>query len=416
MHVLLAAGNNKAKIDQKFQSDERQLTLETFDNVYEFLNAMSSSTNPWGKAILMSSALNGKAEDEVDEVMELFRDELMKRPEAIGVVIDKNNQYRDYVYGIVKSQHKVNYLNFDKIVLSTVISVIQGSLDAEEEDDYQMPTRGTPQIEEPQPPAPPVYEDMTPPSPPTPPEYVPEPPAPPSPPVQPQIQQTAPAPNRNEIADMVALMKARKRMFTITGSPRSGVSGTVANMAMAAAIYGVRTLIIDMDMINRAQFGYYPQNFQEFDTRYVYGLSNALRDYMTGPEGMWIINDYLSILGLDFCVQDARVQEGYADDLKFHEMLSYMKRFFDVILIDMPFSRLKKYPHAISDSECCAYLMENDILSLCNFMHNMVPEEFDTTSNYHLFEASFGLIINKFSEEHTYMKRPIMPNEIPELL
>ena len=417
MNVILCSGRHHKAVSSKIIPDPNQLSLENFESVYDFLAALKDATNGWDKSVLMSAALDDKEDPEIMEVFELWVEQGLHNKNATMVFVDKKDAYKDQFYAAVAPKINAVYLSFDKVTIPRLEQVIYGEV-TQDNSQFEKPPEVQPKVQ-PQPPKPPAPPKMpTPPQPPVPPPAPMKAPQPPAPPVapprpQPPVQQ---ADNRSDIQRMVDEMRRRARTFIVTGERRSGVSGTVANMAMAAARMGISTLVIDMDIVRRGQYAYFPQNFSEFDTRFTHGLSNALRSYVTLDDVVWQIQAGLDVLGLDFAINDARQQETYADNEKLQYLLTAAKVKYDLTLVDMPFDKLKKYPSAITLAERSAYVLENDVMGLVNFLHTMVPDEFQATVDFQVFESRIGLLLNKVNQENQYLGTPITAKNIQEML
>lgn len=426
MKVILGSGRHHDTIARKIVPEPDQLELQNYEGVYDFLEALSSTTNPWDKAVLLFSALDDKEEGEITEVFDLFVEQGLRNREATMVFVDKQESYKELFYACVMPRVQARYLTYDKLTIPVLEEIICGEVMRQSET-FTMPPEVDPVFQPvppppiPEPPAPP---EMPPPPPPPPPQPEPQPvqqfiPQPPPPPPMPQQQFVQPQQSEpNALQKAIDKMKQRRRTFIITGERRSGVSGTVANMAWAASSLGVNVLVVDMDMIRRGQYVYFPQNFTDYDTKYTHALSNVLRNYIMLEECAWQITDTLSVLGLDFSITDARLQESYADTQKMFYLVTAAKGCanIDLTLIDMPFEKLSKYASVIPLAEKSAFVMENDVMGLVNFIHSMVPDEFEATVDFQVFESRMGLIINKFNPENQYLKKPIVPQDIPNIL
>lgn len=417
MRVVLGSGRHHDAISRKITPDPNQLQLDNMEGAYDFLEVLSSELVTWDKAVLLFAALDDKEEPDIQDIFDILVEQGLRNPKGDIVFVDKQEQFKGVFYSSVAPRLKAHYLSYDKVTIPVLESIICGEVQ-EKHVPFVKPPECEPTFAPIPPPQPPAPKAPEPPPPPPEPVYQAPPPPPPAPIQQPTFIQE-PHPSIDPYADLrnaVAEMKRRSRTFIVTGARRSGVTGTIANMAMAASRLGINTLVVDMDIIRRGQFAYYPQNFSDFDARMTHGLSNVLRSYVMLDQCVWNIQDNLDILGMDFSITDARIQETYADNEKLQYLLTASKIKYDLTLVDMPFEKLKKYPSCIALAERSAYVMSNDVMSLVNFLHEVVPDEFEATVDFQVFESRVGLIINQYNQNNTYCDDVVLDSKIPELL
>lgn len=205
-------------------------------------------------------------------------------------------------------------------------------------------------------------------------------------------------------------MLKRHRIVTVTGNPRAGSSGTIANLAMVAQASGLRTLVLDLDFFGRGISLYYPQDINPEENYFTHSISNALRAPYVFDDYVWDITDKLDILGFDISVGDLSTQEAALNNDMLADLISVVRVKYDVVFIDLPFKYIQKFNCVISLSDSIMYVTENDLSSLVSIITRIAPDQFKTVSDYQLFRSKCGFVLNRYNPLNTLSSNLIEPD------
>lgn len=196
--------------------------------------------------------------------------------------------------------------------------------------------------------------------------------------------------------EIYAMIK-RSRVITVTGDRRSGVSGLCANMAASAAIKGINTLVIDLDIIHRAQSVYFSLQSNPQDSQHLYSLLNALRTPDMIETFAAKIAENLSVLGIDISTDNLKIGTDAVTSDNLNNLLADARTHYDLTIVDLPYSDIQKYTSVIYTSNVIPFVITPDSMCLLNTVSDIDISKFEETKNFNLLLSKSCLVLNKFA-------------------
>ena len=173
-----------------------------------------------------------------------------------------------------------------------------------------------------------------------------------------------------------------KGIITVTGDRQSGVSTTVSNMAEVYAKNGNSVLIVDLDTKRRFQTKIYPEFYDAIalENRVMNGLLASLINTGNLEDVAAVVSDNVALLSISDEVD--RVIHKFANrpfDTVFSaqnlvNLLSYAKSMFDVVLVDLPFEKLRSVGNLLSYVDKSVLCIPNTMYHVDNLLEIEVDE------------------------------------------
>lgn len=217
---------------------------------------------------------------------------------------------------------------------------------------------------------------------------------------------------RNEILD---LGKSVSRVIAITGDRNSGITSTVANLAIEASNYGLKTLIIDLDIKFRGLNLYFSKFGEEADINS--DLQYSLVKAITNPDDLITnscqIDDNLSILTLAYSVKntDKRLEKINSNSIL--QFISLIKNKFNLVLLDFPLSSLSDYYPILVSVDKIALCITNSLHSVFNTSKELEGYIIQNQSNLK-YKTQF--ILTKSNKFNLYRNKIFEKNSVLETM
>lgn len=186
----------------------------------------------------------------------------------------------------------------------------------------------------------------------------------------------------------------RSRVVVVTGERRSGVTSICANIGLVAAKQGWNVLMVDIDFVRKGLMLAFPAIIAQDDMPHLTSVANALRQPASLADYTLPADDGLEFLSLDLSINDVR---GYAESCtpeKLQKLIATATTSYDLILIDMPFDKLKAFSPLISMASTIIHVMNNDMNALFNLVTMVDPDNFEDRTDYQLYVSKIAVVLN----------------------
>lgn len=193
-----------------------------------------------------------------------------------------------------------------------------------------------------------------------------------------------------------------RKVIAITGHGNSGKTSTAANLAVLAARQNLNTVIVDFDIQYRGMNLYFSE-FGEKVNRYpdlAYSLVRCLVKPETYELNTLKINDNLKLMTLAYTISEKDKMLDVINPERLMSLLSYLRKNFNVTVVDIPIEMFSKYSEIISQVDSIGVCIHNNI-------HSIIRSVFDIKkhiphSKLELFKIKTKTIITQYSKENTY--------------
>lgn len=209
-----------------------------------------------------------------------------------------------------------------------------------------------------------------------------------------QLSQPQPVPVQNlYYADF---FRKRSKTILVTGDRRTGVSTVVSNLAEQASQDGLAVLIIDLDYERRGQSINFPIDCDPNDIRTTLSLYNAIKNASNIQEYALPLNVNLSMLGTSLVAEDSTIMYKHVNDDALRPLLSMAIGYYDIVLIDCPFSMLKEYSCLVTMSNIIMHCLQTDLRSIFNTVNILAPDSFSSDTEYSVYMSKTLLLLNNY--------------------
>lgn len=197
----------------------------------------------------------------------------------------------------------------------------------------------------------------------------------------------------------------RNKVILVTGDRSSGVTGSACNMARLAAECGVKTCIIDLDLIGKGVSIIFDRiESLSHDRNYEVALLSALRNVSTCSENIcpYNYNEVLGHLGLPLCTDEYDIRLNNVTGDSIEDLVQYLQTYFSTVIIDCHIEDLIKYPTLTKLSTNIVFCTSNGYRDLLNASRFFNPDFFgkDSKSNliYSVFVNKCGILVTNFDK------------------
>lgn len=205
------------------------------------------------------------------------------------------------------------------------------------------------------------------------------------------------------------------RIIAVTGHRGVGVTSTAVNLAYEAAKRELKTILIDLDTINRTTnlyFGEFIRQVEE-DEYMAASLIRCLakpQDYKNcacqiKPK-LW-----LSTLAYDF--NDERLMKQFCTSIKLMNLLTVLRQNFNLIILDLPMEQLGQFQEVIQNIDSFALCCNNSQYSIITTLRNM--DTYLKNENIGYVNAKSKLVISRYNDHAHYEETFFTPDKVSEL-
>ncbi|MCX7748166.1 MAG: cobalamin biosynthesis protein CobQ [Clostridia bacterium] len=206
------------------------------------------------------------------------------------------------------------------------------------------------------------------------------------------------------------------RVVAITGDRGSGVTSTVANLAVQASSQGLTTMILDLDIVYRGMNLYFTKFGDEVDLNH--DLASSLIRCMMKPDSYRSnscrINENLSLVTLAYSVDSKDKMMEFINSKRLINLISVMKLKFNLVILDLPFQIFREYPDLMVHLDSIGLCMSNSLYSIINTVKS-VEESLDK-DDISVFKMKAKTVITKYNDSNRNQGEPFTPNLTLDIL
>lgn len=223
------------------------------------------------------------------------------------------------------------------------------------------------------------------------------------------------ADNENDIKQQPAHPRVC-RVAAFTGHRGSGVSSTVSGIAFEASHQGIKTIIIDLDLLNRGINLYFSKFGEEADLNPDLALS--LVKCMLKPDSYQqntcVINDNLFVSTLAYSINQRDKMLELISSRRLLAMLAVLKSKFQLILLDLPLEYLSKYTDILLHVDTIGLCVNNSLYSVINTVRNIT--EYCENEDLLLFKSKTRAVLTRYSSTNKHQEKLTSPKAVSKLL
>ncbi|WP_242860906.1 ParA family protein [Defluviitalea phaphyphila] len=193
-----------------------------------------------------------------------------------------------------------------------------------------------------------------------------------------------------------------RKVIVITGHGNSGKTSTAANIAMMAAKQNLNTIIVDFDIKYRGMNLYFNEFGDKINRQQdlAYSLVRCLVKPETNEFNSFKVNENLKLISLGYTISLKDKMLEVINIERLIGLISYLRKNFNLVIIDMPIEEFKKYREIIS-------LVDSIGVCISNNMHSMIRSVIDIRDSINekdleLFKIKAKTIITKYKNNSTY--------------
>ena len=201
-------------------------------------------------------------------------------------------------------------------------------------------------------------------------------------------------------------MQTRPRIVFVTGTGRIGKTTLTSSLGFTAAQYYCRSLIVDLDMINRGISCIFP-DYNNENSQQSLGLLSAIRSPHLVDEMATEHYDKVSTLGISLQAEDNRdiMNSIKASDLQ--ALLLNALAYYNLVVVDIPWDYL------INNLSLCAvtpdilFVTSNDLMTMISSLSHLTSDSFENLTDYQMVLSKLKFVLNMSSTENVYEKKTI---------
>ncbi len=210
---------------------------------------------------------------------------------------------------------------------------------------------------------------------------------------------------KNMRSRLRAVHAGLNRVVAITGHRGAGATGTAANIAVAAGMRGLKTIILDLDIEYRGMNLYFGKFGEEAQLKS--GLEASLVKCLLKPDlyldNSCKINDGLYVVSLAYSVPHRDKLLDFINLKRLLGLIAVLKPEFNLVLLDIPFHALSRYSEMLIHLDSIGLCVNNNIYSLINTakaVDEMFEREFLS-----LLKMKSRIIATKYNDENRHHGR-----------
>jgi septum formation inhibitor-activating ATPase MinD len=213
------------------------------------------------------------------------------------------------------------------------------------------------------------------------------------------------------------------RVIAVTGHRGSGVTGTVANIAVEASMQGLKTMVIDLDTSFRGINLYFSKFGEEVDLNP--DLAASLVKCLLKPDSYIMnscrINENLSIITMAYSVDSDDKLMDFINIRRILTLVTTLKPKFNSIILDLPLEYFKEYAELLIHLDTIGLCVNNSLYSIINTAKG-IGDTF-TKEDLTVFHMKSKLVLTKYNDNNRHQGKKLTPeftceilNEIGEIL
>ncbi|RCX18251.1 cellulose biosynthesis protein BcsQ [Anaerobacterium chartisolvens] len=208
-----------------------------------------------------------------------------------------------------------------------------------------------------------------------------------------------PGEEKNTRSRLRAVQAGLNRAVAITGHRGAGATSTAANIAVAAGMKGLKTIILDLDIEYRGMNLYFSKFGEEAQLNSE--LEASLVKCLLKPDlylkNSCKINDGLYVVSLAYSVPHRDKLLDFINLKRLLGLITVLKSDFNLVLLDIPFHVLSRYSEMLIHLDGIGLCVNNNIYSLINTakaVDEMFEREFLS-----LLKMKSRIIATKYNDE-----------------
>lgn len=207
----------------------------------------------------------------------------------------------------------------------------------------------------------------------------------------------------------IPFSESMRRVIAITGDRGSGITSTVANLAVLAGSIGLSTILIDLDTKNKGINLYFNRfgDTAERQTDLNYSLIKCLAMPDSYSRYAYKISSKLSLIALTYNVSSKDDLLNTVTVKRLIALLSALRLENQLILIDLPLWFLKESPELIIQFDRIGICIPNSLYAITSSV-NCIVDAF-SPDDLLLFRMKSKAIISKYNKAHRHDNRILSP-------
>lgn len=206
------------------------------------------------------------------------------------------------------------------------------------------------------------------------------------------------------------------RLVGITGHRGSGVTSTVANLAVEGSMQGLKTIVIDLDTQYRAINLYFNKFGDEVDLNP--DLATSLIKCLLKPDSFSVnscrINENLSVVTLAYSVDSKDKLMDFITAKRLLSLVTVLKPKFNLVLLDAPLSVFIQYPDLLIHMDSLGLCVGNSLYSIINTVKS-ISDSFDK-ENLTVIQMKAKVIVTKYNDNNRHQGKKVTPEFTCEIL
>lgn len=201
-------------------------------------------------------------------------------------------------------------------------------------------------------------------------------------------------------------MQTRPRIVFVTGTGRIGKTTLASSLGFTAAQYYCRSLIVDLDMINRGISCIFP-DYNNENSQQSLGLLSAIRSPHLIDEMATEHYDKVSTLGISLQAEDNReiMNSIKANDLQ--ALLLNALSYYNLVVVDIPWDYLMNNLSLVAATPDILFVTSNDLMTMISSLSHLTADSFESLTDYQMVLSKLKFVLNMSSAENVYEKKAI---------
>ena len=205
------------------------------------------------------------------------------------------------------------------------------------------------------------------------------------------------------------------RVIAVTGHRGAGVTSTAVNLGYEASKKNLNTIIVDLDLLNRTTNLYFGEFVRqtERDEHLRASLLKCLAKPQDYTNAACNINRNLWVTGLSYDFDDKRLLDQFFEKNRVINMLTVLRQYFNIIILDLPLEILNKLEECIPNIDCFALCVQNSQYSIITTLRNM--DMYLREQSISFLNAKSKLVITNYNDRAEYEGDFFTPQKVSEI-
>lgn len=206
------------------------------------------------------------------------------------------------------------------------------------------------------------------------------------------------------------------RVVAITGHRGSGLTSTAVNVAYEASKRGLKTILVDMDVVYRSTNMYFSsfheltQKDEEMNASLIHTLARP-QDYRTTA---FPLQDHLWMTSLGYSFHNARLVEQFYNNAKFTGLLSLLRTQFNLVILDMPIELFRTFKESMIHLDVFGLCVSNNLHSVLSTLRSIDVILERESATY--LNAKSKVIITRYNDRSRFQNESFIPEKVADLL